>query len=213
MWIYTLAFPAFVHLGWKELLHFQGQRVHCTKLQVFISEDSLWMGIEVLHSLHVFFDGFPRYSTFVPLIIWLVSCILFSSLVLLCCFSLFCIPFWFLIYCNYLSKKKIPSLCALKKLGFKVQTDCQTECVFIIRTSTLNQILVHKIVTFISTFFLCGGWRWHTISSSWSGWNCMLAFLWLSWPSLSILGPVTVASLLVYHLQGFSVNYSESISK
>ena len=30
---------------------------------------------------------------------------------------------------------------------------------------------------------------------------------------LSILGPVTVASLLVYHLQGFSVNYSESISK
>ena len=30
---------------------------------------------------------------------------------------------------------------------------------------------------------------------------------------LSILGPVTVASLLVYQLQGFSVNYSESISK
>ena len=30
---------------------------------------------------------------------------------------------------------------------------------------------------------------------------------------LSILGPATVASRLVYHLQGFSVNYSESISK
>ena len=43
------------------------------------------------------------------------------------------------------------------KLGFKVQTDCQTECVFIIRTSTLNQILVHKIVTFISTFFCVVG--------------------------------------------------------
>ena len=78
-------------------------------------------GIEVLHSLHVFFDGFPRYSTFVLLIIWLVSCILFSSLFLLCCFSLFCIPFWFLIFCNYLSKKKkiFPSLCALKNLDSK----------------------------------------------------------------------------------------------
>ena len=44
------------------------------------------MGMEVLHFLHVFSDGIPRYSTSVLLNIQLVSCILFSSVVLLWCF-------------------------------------------------------------------------------------------------------------------------------
>ena len=94
------------HLGWKELPHFTKSPLY--QNSSFISEDSLWMGIEVLHSVHVFSNGFPRYSTFVPLFIRLVLCMFFSSLVLLYCFSLICIlpvyTFWFLNNCNYLSK-------------------------------------------------------------------------------------------------------------
>ena len=49
------------------------------------------MGSEVLHSLHVFFDGFSRNYKFVQLLLWLVSFISFFILVLLCCSSLICI--------------------------------------------------------------------------------------------------------------------------
>ena len=48
-----------------------------------------------------------------------------------------------------------PSLFVLKKLRFKL--NCQTECFFIIRVSTLNQILMLKLVTIICTAFCVVG--------------------------------------------------------
>ena len=74
-----------------------------------------WMGIEVLHSLHVFFDGISRHYTFVPLLLLYYSWfhhfhvfLFYSCFDLLFFFDLYtsCLHFLFLINFNYLSKKK-----------------------------------------------------------------------------------------------------------
>ena len=77
--------------GVKGIATFSRIKSPLCQSQVFTFEDSLWMGIEVLHSLHIFFDGFSRNYKFVQLLLWLVLFISFFILVLLCCSSLICI--------------------------------------------------------------------------------------------------------------------------